>query len=205
MKRRRERAEKANRSVEAMTVAPEPSVTQAVSDPIPVPPAVVPPLATGASNSTQATFDPPAGAGRTRKWPWILLSIVSGLVLGPIVALSMCALGKFCTGNFLPYILVSMAVCAVGIWFLIRIALLPAHGTASKRATRIGLRIVVSALIGPSLGIIIAFVIALTTSQRDFPTPWFVYSSVACTILLWLGLNRRGPLRARTGPTVVTS
>jgi hypothetical protein len=179
-----------------------------VSDPVPVSvlPPVVPPLVTGTSNSTQTTFDPAAGVRRIRKWPWILLSIVSGLVLGPIAAMPICALGNFCRDNVLLYtILASIAVCATAIWFLTRIALLPAHGTASKRATRIGLRIVVSALIGPSLGIIVAFVIALTTGQKDFSTPGFVYSSVACTILLWLGLNRRGPLRARPSGFVVSA
>lgn len=203
MKRRRECAEKAKTAGEAMAIAASPSVMEVASPPPPVPPPVASPLAPSASNSTPTTVDPAAGERRPRKWPWILLSILSGLVVGPLVAIVICALTKFCTDNVIPYVIVSIAVCAVLIWFLVKIALLPAHGTALKRVTRIALRIVVSALIGPSLGIIVAFVIALSTGQKEFSTPWFLYSTIACTIVLWIGLNRRGPLRARSAGTVV--
>ena len=197
IKRRRERAEKLTVPTAAA------AVTEAESAPAPVAvlPPVIPPLPI-ASDPKYASVDSGGETRRTRNWPWILLSIVSGLVLGPIVALYVCNSGHFCTGNAALYFIVSIVVCMMAVWILLKVALMPAHGTAAKRVTRIGLRIIVSALIGPILGIIITLVTAIPSGQRDFPTSWFVSASIACTIILWLCLNRRGPLRARTGGTV---
>jgi hypothetical protein len=202
IKRRRERAEKAKGSADGIAVAIAAPVIEAKSSPPLVQPPALPSPAAAASDPGYPSVATAGEARPTRRWPWILLSIVSGLVLGPIVALLVCSSGNFCTGDAAPYFIASIAVCMIAVWILLKVALLPAHGTAAKRVTRIGLRIIVSALIGPVLGIIITLLVALPSGQKDFPTSWFVAASIVCTIMLWIRLNRRGPLRARTGGTV---
>jgi hypothetical protein len=206
IKRRRDRREKASEhpgETRAPAAAP-------VSEPPPPPVAPLPliplQLPTVSADLPVDTCHPAGTARRTRAWPWILISIISGMVLGPVLVAIACSAGQFCNENngFL-YSLVSIVACAIVVRLLLKIALLPAHGTGVKRVTRIGLRIVVSALIGPSLGIVITLIIVLITGQRTFQTSWFLYPSIVCTITLWVGLNRRGPLRARTGGPSITA
>jgi hypothetical protein len=198
IKRRRERGEKAKESANGIAVAVAAPVTEEKPSAAVIQPTSIPSPARPASDPVPASVAADGDARPTRKWPWILLAIVSGLVLGPIVALLVCSSGNFCSGDAVPYFIISMAVCMIAVWILLKVALLPARGTAGKRAVRIGLRIILSALIGPVLGIIITLMISLLSRQKEFSTSWFVCASTVCTIVLWICLNRRGPLRFRT-------
>jgi len=208
IKRRRDRLQKiseqpAETTAPALapgTEPPSPPVTEAPPPAVFAPPAVLPPLAAGSINLAAAPPHPAGAAGRTRNWPWIVISIMSGVVLGPILGLLICSTGQFCRDGFFAILTfsVSIVVCAVAVRLLLKLALLPVQGTGVSRMTRIGLRIIVSALIGSTLGAVITLILAIITSQKDLSIPWFVVSVIICTMTMWLGLNRRGPLRRRT-------